>query len=129
MQKENKKTNANIIEVPLSLPSDISDDLYNDIMEVLQTTKFGKISFPLSSYRKFFDENSSDDDKRIITIGYIKKFDQKNSKFVVVLFNNNKDIVDKFETPTIEVVATQRNGKLGTITKLNLIDAGCSTEE
>lgn len=115
--QEQKRQN-NAIEARLSLPTDLSDDLYNEIMEVLQTTKFNKISFPLSSYRHNHDNTLPADDTRVITVGYIKKFDQKNNKFIVVLFNNAKAVIDGFVNPVIDVSFTQYNGKLGTITKL-----------
>ena len=39
----------------------------------------------------------------------------------VVIFNNNREIVSTFENPAVEVVFTEYGGRLGVITKLNVI--------
>lgn len=98
-----------------------SESIKNEILAVLKSTKFNKISFCLSSPRRYFDESVAADDTRIITVGYIKKYDPKNEEFTLVIFNNLREVVETFENPVVEVIFTEVNGKLGTITKLNII--------
>lgn len=117
----NTQKQNNSIEVTLAFPADITEELRTEIMDVINTTKFNKISFPLSSYRHSHDDSIPADDTRVITVGYIKKFDRKNSVFHVVLFNNVKSLIEEFDNPIIKVDFTQYNGKLGTITKLIII--------
>lgn len=128
-----KQYQNNTIEVPLCLEGDISEDLYGEILSVIAGTKFTKISIPVNTYRKYVVEGFKDDDTRVSTIGYVKKFNPKTNKFVVVIFNNSVDAINKLQNPAMELVFTQYKGKLGTITKFNIIPTDSvvesSTEE
>jgi hypothetical protein len=104
-------------------PGDISEELRNEILEVFAGTKFNKISFPLSSYRRLLDQNAPEDETRSLTVGYVFKFDPEMNKFTVVLYNTVLTTIQAFENPVIEPVFTQRNGKLGTVIKLNIVPA------
>ena len=45
-----------------------------------------------------------------------------NPDRTIVIFNNNKGVIETFANPTLEIVFSEYNGKLGCITKLNVID-------
>ena len=117
-QKPNNRVTATIV-----FPGDISAELRDEIIEVFAETKFNKISFPLSSYRRLLDENAPENETRSLTVGYVLKFDPEELKLTVVLFNTVLPVIQKFKNPVIEPVFTQRNGKLGTIIKLNIVPA------
>ena len=117
-QKNNNRVVASVV-----FPGDISEELRNEILEVFAGTKFNKISFPLSSYRRLLDQNAPDDETRSLTVGYVFKFDPEMNKFTVVLYNTVLTTIQAFENPVIEPVFTQRNGKLGTVIKLNIVPA------
>lgn len=120
----NKYTLANLV-----MPEGISDKVRVEIMAVIQSTQFDKISFPLSASRKAINTQEHDQDDRISTIGYIRKFDLEKNQFQVVIFNGTKDAVAKFKNPIIiPVITTYKEESLGTITKFLIDDAG-ETEE
>ena len=106
-----------VLEVPFKTPSDISNDIYNEIMDVIETTKFDKISIPLSSYRHYYDNRVDEKDTKVFVIGYIRKFNKDDNTFTVVIFNNNAKTVTEFTNPEITVGFTQFKDKLGAITK------------
>lgn len=117
-----KKTQI-IENIPLSVQEGTSEEVINEIVDVLKGTRFNKISVPLTSYRHLYDDSIAKDDTRISTIGYIKKFNATDKTFTVVLFTNNaKIITEKYdkEKLMIEAVFTQYKEKLGVITKLIL---------
>ena len=117
-----RRNNPNIMEVPLILDESLSDNLYNEIMEIIQTTKFNKISFPLSIQRSVLDPSVSEDDTRVYTAGYIKKFNR--NKFIVFLFNSARDVVkEKFNGGKIRVDFNQYNDHLTVITRLVIVPA------
>lgn len=116
----NKYTLANLV-----MPEGISDKIRVEIMAVIQSTQFDKISFPLSASRKAINTQEHDQDDRISTIGYIRKFDLEKNQFQVVIFNGTKDAVAKFKNPIIiPVITTYKEESLGTITKFLIDDAG-----
>lgn len=123
-QKPSKKQNPkdNYLKLKVALPSDISDSVVNEIFDVLGRTPFNKISVPVSTYRYYTDSSVGEDDNRVITIGYVKSFNAEEQVFSVVIFNNNKHVVEQFKNPALEVIFSEYSGKLGTITKLNIID-------
>ena len=100
------------IEAKLALPADISDELKEEILQVLKATRFSKISIPLSTYRYLVDSSVKADEKpiRVTTVGYIRKFNSETNVFTVVLFNNSTYKV-------IELGCSEFKDKLGTITK------------
>lgn len=125
MENTSKKPrNTELIEnVPLSVREGTSEEIINEIIDVLKGTKFNKISIPLTTYRYMCDESIPEDDIRITTAGYIKKFNATDKTFTVVLFANNaKAITEKYakEDLMIEAVFTQYKDKLGIITKFVL---------
>lgn len=105
------------LKVPFKTPSGVSNDICNEIMDVIETTKFDKISIPLSSYRRYYDSRIDEKDTKIFVIGYIRKFNKEDNTFTVVIFNNNTKTVTEFANPEITVGFTQFKDKLGTITK------------
>lgn len=117
-----RRNNPNIIEVPLVLDDSLSDNLYNEIMEIIQTTRFNKISFPLSIQRNVIDPSIPEDDTRVYTAGYIKKFNR--NKFVVYLFNSARDVVKQtFNGGKIRVDFNHYNDHLIVITRLVIVPA------
>lgn len=122
MESTSKKPRTEMIEgIPLSVREGTSEEVVNEIIEVLKSTRFNKISFPLTSYRRIYDDTTSADDNRVVAVGYIKKFDATNKTFTVIMFSNNADTLTKKykkEDLMIEAVFTQFKEKLGIITKL-----------
>lgn len=106
-----------VLKVPFKTPSGVSNDICNEIMDVIETTKFDKISIPLSSYRRYYDSRIDEKDTKIFVIGYIRKFNKEDNTFTVVIFNNNTKTVTEFANPEITVGFTQFKDKLGAITK------------
>ena len=126
--KRNQKQN-NHYKIGYVLPEDVSKGTLEEVLEILSTTKFNKISFPVSTYRYYMDGNTDMNDTRVITVGYIKNFDAEKGVFTIVLFNNNRLSIDEFTNPTLEVVFSEYNGSLGCITKFNIIDLPEDDEE
>ena len=122
----NQKKKNVPIEVPLYLPKDMPDEIYNGILEVLGNTRFDKISFPLSVHRNQVSD-AAQDDERVITAGYIRKYDQKNNKFAIVLFNGMRDKILALKDLAIIVNYTSYKDSLGTITKLVIVGDNSST--
>lgn len=121
-QQREKKQNNRVVATVV-FPGDISAELRDEILAVFAETKFNKISFPLSSYRRLLDENAPDDETRSLTVGYVLKFDPETNKLTVVIYNTMLPTIQSFENPVIEPVFTERDGKLGTIIKLNIVPA------
>jgi hypothetical protein len=123
MTNKNAKAKAPIksITAKLVFCKDLSDEVYNEIIDVLKKTKFNKISFPLNTYRYLVDDSVDENDTRMLTVGYIKKFDAEKQEFTVAVYPKSYDAVSAFENPSVEVVWTEFKGKLGVITKLNIV--------
>jgi hypothetical protein len=123
MTNKNAKAKApsNYITAKLAFYKDLPDEVYNEIIDVLKKTKFNKISFPLNTYRYLIDETVDDIDTRMATVGYIKRFDADKLEFTVAVYPKSHDAVAAFENPVVEVVWTEFKGKLGVITKLNIV--------
>ena len=123
-QKNNKKilVKDNHLKLNFVLPEDISENAKNELLEVLKGTKFNRISIPVSTYRYYVDKNVNSDDNRVVTIGYIKNYNAEKGEFTVVVFNNNCEAICEFANPALEIVFSEYNGKLGCITKFNVID-------
>lgn len=116
-----KNENKAPIVVELNLDG-ISDSLKSEIIELFTKTRFNKISVPLYSYRRLFDEEfakstESNNDKTTV-VGFIKKFDSKSNKFTLAIYNGLRDRVDAFKNPVVKVVFTEYDGTLGTVTKI-----------
>ena len=128
---KNTQTQPDYMKLGLVLPDDISDRLADEILSVLQQTPFSRISIPVSTYRFYTDESVADNDNRVITVGYVKSYDADTRTFTVVIFNANRPLISSFENPALEVVFSEYGGKLGVITKLNVIplDEGEYPEE
>ena len=111
----------NFMKFGIALPYEISDSLTEEIMEVLKSVPFNKVSIPVSTYRYLVEDGIANDDNRVITTGYIKNFDAETETFTVVLFSNNREKIEKFSNPMLEIVFSEYNGKLGVITKFNIV--------
>ena len=114
-----KNENKAPIVVELNLDG-VSDSLKSEITELFTKTRFNKISVPLYSYRRLFDDEAkteSNNDKTTV-VGFIKKFDSKSNKFTLAIYNGLRDRVDTFKNPVVKVVFTEYDGTLGTVTKI-----------
>lgn len=118
-QQQTNKTN-NTIEVKIDFEG-ISENVKKEVIEVLKTIPFNKISFNVGTYRNLLDEKVSKDDTRVIAVGYVKKFIEDKESFVVGLYAANKDTVIKFKDAKIELCLKVFDDKLGTILKINII--------
>lgn len=109
----------------------MSDDLYDEIAEVIEGTKFNKISIPVSASRStlatFTDgELSEKDAVKVTAIGYIRSFDTDALVFDIVVFNNflesvtTANITEGAELCIVPVFTTTKDGGLKTITKFML---------
>lgn len=112
----------NHLKIKYLLPEDISENTRNEVIEVLRTTKFNKISIPVSTYRHYTDTNIDKNDNRVVTVGYIKNFDIENDEFVVMIFTNSRSVISKFSNPILEIQISETNDTLRCITKFNIMD-------
>lgn len=106
--------------IPMVITRECSDEIKNEIHEVLADMKFNKISVPLYSVRNvIFKEDP--ENKKNITIGYIKSFDAEKDEFTVVVYDGFIDKVKTIENPNIEIIFGIYDEKLTVISKLNMI--------
>ena len=122
-QKNNRREQrpGSQLKLKVILPSDITESLSEEIFDVLVNTRFNKISIPVNTYRHYTDPNTPDDNK-VITVGFIKSYDAEEKTFNIVIFNNNIEAVGKIANPAAEIVYSEYHGKLGTITKINIVE-------
>ncbi len=138
---EPKKNQQNYIRCGIVVPEGTSDAVMEEIFNVLRSTQFNKISIPVGTYRYLIDDSIADDDNRVITVGYIKRYDPESNMFDIAIFSNNKQTIEEFENPALELVFKEYNNKLGVITKFNIVSlpdadaeeddsaAECNTDE
>lgn len=117
-----KRSNNNYLEAQLVFDESVSDELKEEIINVLATTKFNKLSYPISTYSYLLFENVENSENKTTVVGYIKKFIKDESKFVFVIYNNSKEIIKSFADMKIKVKFNEYNGKLGIITKIVVFD-------
>lgn len=114
-----KRVPDNVFEAPLLVES-TTDNTYEEVLEILSSTKFEKISIPLNAYKSKLDDTNPDDTK-ITTIGYIKSFDKTKDTFTFVVFNAFKDKVKEWTNASVEAKYTVNKDKsLKTIIKFIL---------
>lgn len=123
------KVNPNEIKAPLYLPADLNENIASEILNVLTTTKFNKISIPLGIYRNCIENNVDPDDNRICTIGYIRKFDAETEEFTVVIFSKFTDIIKGLGDIAVDLMYTTYKDALGTITKFNILPVFYETDD
>jgi len=119
-----KAVNPKMIKASLYIAQDFGDNIRNEILDVLASTPFSKISFPIGTYRYHIQDNIADDDNRIITVGYIKSYDPETCEFTIIMFND--EVKDKLKAAgdllCVEVLCTTyATDKLGKITRLNVV--------
>ena len=117
-----KRSNNNYLEAQLVFDESVSDELKEEIINVLATTKFNKLSYPISTYSYLLFEFVENSENKTTVVGYIKKFIKDESKFVFVIYNNSKEIIKSFADMKIKVKFNEYNGKLGIITKIVVFD-------
>lgn len=121
-KKYDKKNRPNnILEVPLCT-NNLTEDALANILDILASTSFSKISFPISAYKWQIDSSVDRDDNRSITAGYIKKYDAETKTFTIVIYNKLAETIMAFKEPVMDVVFTEYKGKFGTITRLIVAD-------
>lgn len=106
----------NVFEVPLY--DEMAEETEKAVLDILAKTPFNKISVPVSIYKSRVDPNTPCDDTRVITAGYVKKYDPETKKFTIVIFNRLCEIVAAIDNPVMDIAHTEYNGNFGTITKL-----------
>ena len=128
--KKNKqeKINPNEIKVVLNMSANLDENIANEIIDVLYTTKFNKISLPLNVYRSLIDSNAELDDNRVCTIGYIRDFNPETHVFTVVVFKNYVEIFKNMNI-VMDLIFTTYNNSLGAITKFIIKPAEIKNHE
>jgi len=114
------KVNPNEIKLPLYLPADLDEKIANEILNVLDSTKFNKISIPVGTYRGFL-EDVDEGDNRVCTIGYIRNYNAENNEFTVVVFSKFTNTIKEFGDIAMELAFNIYKNALGTITKFNIV--------
>lgn len=109
------------LKLTLALPEGTSENVINDILEVLAQERFDKISHPVGTYRYLLDNAVPKDDTRVLTVGYIKDYDPEKEEFTVVIYAQNRDLIFGFKDPGLEIVFNTYNDALTVITKFNVI--------
>lgn len=127
--KNSKPFIRNIIKAQLDL-SAISDEIAEEIEQVISATRFNKISIPVYCPRYLLteEENKDTPDKRTTIVGYVKRYNPEDRTFQIVLFASVKATINGFINPIIKPAYTQYNDKLSVITKL-VIALGEAEEE
>lgn len=125
-----RRSKPNVLEVPLFINDEMEEEIQDAILDVLKSTPFNKISFPISVYRHSIDPNVASDDTRLVTVGYIRNYNDETNVFTVVLFAKLCDTVKaSFKQPTIVTYNTEHNGKFGAITKMVIENALTTAED
>ena len=117
------RVNPNEIKVPLLLPADLNEDITNEILDVLASTKFNKVSIPLGAYRNLIEDTAEEGDTRVCTIGYIKNYDVVSKTFAVIIYDKFLETIKNPELGELKmslVFTTYKETSLGTITKFNI---------
>ena len=116
-----KKVNPRELKLPLYLSADLSDDIYNEIIDVLNSTKFNKISIPLNISRNLINPNSSENDNKVSVIGYIRNYNTSNGEFTAILFDNFIEPIKNLGDVAMSVSFNTYKEKLTTITRFEII--------
>lgn len=123
-----KKTNNNKRYNTFSIDffKETSDEIKDEIIEVLKNTQFNKISIPVASYKNIVNPEDADNTKNL-SVGFIKSFNVNNNKLKVVIFNKFKPAINKLDNAIIEITYTEKTDKsnnvsLGTIIKFNIVN-------
>lgn len=117
-KKSNNKNNMMVLKnIPVMMIDRYgvyNEDIIADVLDVLATTKFNRLVFPLSVYKE---------GKKPLIIGFIKSYNAETSEFNVAIYDKYKDEVKDFKEYAIEPIFGVYEEKLTKITKLNIIDA------
>lgn len=119
----------NKIELGFYLPPEASDDLVEEVNNILASTPFSKISFPVTTYKSYVDRRVPATDNKVTVVGYIKGYNAETKMFTVIIFNANAETISKFEQPLLEVIYSEHDGKLGVITRLNIVPTESASSE
>lgn len=120
MEKKN-----NYFEAELEFDNSTSEEIKEEIVNVLGAAKFNKLSYPVSTYLHFvLDADSNVENKtKIVNVGYIKKFIKDQNKFILSISNANKEKISNFKNPKIKILFNEYAGKLGIIKKILIVDS------
>jgi len=114
------KTNPNEVKAKLIFDGTLSDNVIEEILDVLAEMKFNKISVPVGTYR-YILEPENQEDTRICTAGYVKNYNAEKQEFTIILFSKVRDVIKDLGDLCVELICTVYGGKLGTITKFNIL--------
>lgn len=127
-EKKSKKFIISGVQAYISGGVESSDKILEQINKVLDSMPFNRFSIPLNAYREDVLPNENGN-KKCLTIGFIKKYNNEKGTFDVVIFDTFKSAIQKFENASIEINFGSYNGDLSKINKLILIDAGPMEDE
>lgn len=119
----------NKIELGFYLPPEASDDLVEEVNNVLASTPFSKISFPITTYKSYVDKRVPETDNKVTAVGYIKSYNAETKMFTVIIFSGIAETITKFEQPVLEVIYSEHDGKLGVITRMNIVPTESASDE
>ena len=115
-----------ILTIPMALPSNIQENVEEDILEVLAKTPFNKLSIQLTGYSKIVEPNNNDHRgqkaDKTSNIGFVKDFDINKNMFNVLVFERFAKVVQGFLSPAVEIIYVDNYRGLARISKFNLID-------
>ena len=124
------KTNPNEIKAPLFINKVIDENMYTEILEVLESTKFNKVSIPIGMFKSLIDSNVDADDSRVTTVGYIRNYNAETKEFSVIIFKGYAELIKKYNKYAADLLFTEHpKGGLGTITKFIIYPAEKLTDD
>lgn len=115
-----------ILTVPMALPSNIQENVEEDILEVLAKTPFNRLSIQLTGYSKIVEPDNNDrrgqKADKTSNIGFVKDFDINKNMFNVLVFERFAKVIQGFLSPAVEIIYVDNYRGLTRISKFNLID-------
>jgi hypothetical protein len=115
-----KQHKVNELKAQLYLPADLNESIAFEIIDVLNNTRFNKISIPLNMSKRLIDSKDAND-TRVTTIGYIRDYDPETEMFTVIVFDNFIESVNSLGDIAMDITFVTYKDKLRNITKFNII--------
>jgi hypothetical protein len=127
-KKPNNKRKVNTeIKIPLYLSADLSEDIRDEIIDVLNINIFNKISIPLNISRSLVNPDTKEGDVRVSTIGYIRSYDSESMEFTVTIFDNFINTVKDLGDVAMDISFVTYKDKFVSITKFIVIPVEIET--
>lgn len=114
-----KRVNPKEVKLPVYLPADLNEDIYNEIVDLLNTTKFNKISIPVNISRHLI--NPDDTSNKVSVIGYIRNYNPETTEFTIILFDNLVEPVKNLGDIAMAVVFNTYKEKFTNIARFEVI--------